>query len=402
MKEEINYYNINNPHKALERIINNLVSIYISDYGNEYEEIIKEKINNTIFIFDSNPIETKNFIGKNLDKIKDNRKLLKTEIEYLDYIKEKKKIEKEIKTVFLNYIKKYTYIDINIDKDKVYNLDFDSYSLENNIKLERDNTQLEEKEKILKRRKEYKLDYLEISMRPLTDWQQIEKIIKYKNSLELYKKIELIKRTKWGHRIKREILRNNKTELSDLQLANILFDDDNNATTSIIIDNDNNKKTICYMPLIHNVEKSSLDKILLHELRHVIETNDESIGISRISNQQYDTLNEIRTDKNALKDKLRLNNQTIFSDKKSNSLYEALFAYTGDFFEEHKNVLDYIAISGKIELLEKLFNHDELILYDYYLHDIEEAIINKKELPINEKIKEQLIKTLRSNYKNNK
>ena len=56
----INYNNILNPNIALDKIKDRLIEIYMCDYGIEYKELIEERINNTIFIFDSNPLITRN------------------------------------------------------------------------------------------------------------------------------------------------------------------------------------------------------------------------------------------------------------------------------------------------------------------------------------------------------
>ena len=133
---------------------------------------------------------------------------------------------------------------------------------------------------------------------------------------------------------------------------------------------------------------------------------DTTSGISTFYKRKYDTLNEIRTEKNAIIDENRLN-KTIFSSNKryTNSLYERLFKYTDNFFEDNKYILDEIALRGDIELLEKLYDKNELKLFDYYLFKISEAIINKisnEELPVNRKLQDGMIEVLNNNCKVNR
>ena len=398
----INYNNLLNPYNTIEELKNRIKYLYLDSYGDTHKDLIEKRLDNTIFIFESDPKITKKFISENMDKIKDNRLLIKTEIEYLDYIKEEKKIEKNINQVFANYIKSIIYTDSYTDIEKVFNIDFDSYNIENNILLDKTDTPDYIKEKIIKRRNEYKIQCLEAGIQPITDIETIEKISRYKNSLELYKKIELIKNTIWGKKIKKRILNNSNFNISELDLANILYDKENSATTCVVKD-DNDYKTICYIPLYKNIYKSSLDKILLHELRHVIETNENGSGISRYLKNKYNLLNEIRTEINAKDDFNKTRENIIFSKNEEElpSIYEVLIPNTNDFFEENKKVLNILAITNNVEKLEELYGRDELKLYDYYLNNILELILNGKKEEINDKIKNQLVKSLNSNYSNN-
>ena len=349
----INIENIIKPYKAFNENKQNLISNLVIDYDTKLKDKISERINNAVFIFDSKPMDTKKFVADNLNKIKDNRIILRSEIEYRDYIREEKKIQKQMEKLFANYIKEYVYIDSITNLEKLYNLDFEAYSFENNALLARQDTNERIKKDIEKRRNEFKINCIEIPCELSFDPETIEKIIRHKRSIEIFKKVELINNTRWGKRIKRQIKNNFNFNITSLQLAYILFEKEC-ASTDIIKDENGNNKTICYIPLIENINSSSLDRILFHELRHVSEMTDTTSGISTFYKRKYDTLNEIRTEKNAIIDENRLN-KTIFSSNKryTNSLYERLFKYTDNFFEDNKYILDEIALRGDIELLEK-------------------------------------------------
>ena len=397
--------NIIKPYKVFEENKQRLIQNIELDYDKNDKRLVGERINNAIYILDSNPIDTKEYISNNANSIKDNRLLLRTEIEYLDYIIEEKRINKNVSNLFANYIKEYALIDSLTDNELLFNLDFEAFSLENNALLDKVDVNQSIKEDIINRRKEFKIKCFEAGTEITINFDNIEKIIRHKKALELYKKIELIKSTRWGRRIKKQIKKMYNYNIPNINLAHILLDNSVSANTSIIKDENNELKTVCYVPLISNINNSSLDRILMHELRHVSEINEKSVGISTFFKKKYDTLNEIRTEKNAIYDLSRMN-KTLYSTKNNNnSLYERLFRYTNNFFDDNKFILDKLSINGDIDKLEELFDKNELRLFDYYLYKISESLlknVSKEELPANPKLQEEMVEVLNNNCKVNR
>ena len=65
-----NIENILYPDEALDEYKKKLLEVYLEDYGEEYKDIIIKRMNNTLYLFDSNPKDTLRFILNN-DSIKD-------------------------------------------------------------------------------------------------------------------------------------------------------------------------------------------------------------------------------------------------------------------------------------------------------------------------------------------
>ena len=399
-KEEMNINAIINPNRALEKLKEKIVNIYERSYGDKSREVIKRKLNGAIYIFDSNPIKTREFYIKNLGKIKDNRLLLRTELEYFDYVREVQKIERNINSLFLNYLKKFFYINPLTDISKLLELDFDAYSLENTMLYDKVDTSEEVRKEIERRRIAYKYACLEAGVKEVKDLSSIENILKHKHALELLKKVEIIRNTKWGRRIKRRILEDNGIELSDIQLSEILFkDDDEKALTTVTRLEDGTNKTVCYIPLIENIDTCNLDRMLLHELRHVVETKESGSGISSFAGRKYELLNEIRTDLNAMEDE-KLINGIIFSRKnrKAKSAYEMLIPYTSDFFVRNSNILNNIALYGDSDLLEEYYDKDSLTLFEYNLRSILSRLTGG-EMVFDYRSNDNLVESMNNNYK---
>jgi hypothetical protein len=135
----------------------------------------------------------------------------------------------------------------------------------------------------------------------IRDWQTIEDILKRKKILLRKKARRLIEETKWGQRLLRE-----HPELSSDNLSEIILDETAHASTNLTRCKDGQLRTVCYMPLMKYESIQSIDRMVLHELRHVVEMSDEKCGLDVFKEPVFKQLNEIRTEQNAKRDENRL------------------------------------------------------------------------------------------------
>ena len=292
------YERILHPEETLDEIKEELFSLYEQDYGKYSRKTMEQRWNNTFFIFDATPIELRELLLSN--KIKNKKSVLRMEIEYVDYRRVQKRVEESAKEEFKEYLTDRFHIFKQEDMDDLWN---------GKTKDPRWN------------------DYMQ------------ESILNKKKELDFKSKKELVRRTIWGKRIKKKC----KT-LTDEQLAEILFNSTLTASTNVLLDKNITYKTVCFIPLAKHINVPSLDRIVLHELRHVVETENNRSGLCFFEDFKYDRLNEVRTEKNAQRDEARL--PIIFGRRKTGpqSLYEVyLNRLQGlDIYEELLNVVAFI------------------------------------------------------------
>ena len=108
-----------------------------------------------------------------------------------------------------------------------------------------------------------------------------------------------------------------------------------------------------------NMPHASIDRMVLHELRHVVETGDNRIGLDNLSNPRYRLLNEIRTQKNAVRDERRC--PILFGriDNDIQSYYD-LFVRKLEELDVYQELFNEIAMTGDEksyrEILENINN----------------------------------------------
>ena len=137
-------------------------------------------------------------------------------------------------------------------------------------------------------------------------------------------------------------------ELSKEQLAEILFQTSFPAITCVLESKKKELKTVCHIPLIRYIKTPSLDRMVLHELRHAEETEGSRSGLSIFPNKKLDLLNEVRTEKHAIKDEQKL--PLIFAREKDipQSVYDLLIP-TLEEYGDIEDSLDAMAFTGDFD-----------------------------------------------------
>lgn len=405
MKEIVtNYDNFLNPNEALREYMPNLLDLYIDDYGKDNIKLIKERIKKTMYIFDSLPIDELNFFEKHKHLIDVSKKIDLAVLECRDFYNKKLKVDETVNKKLYEALADAFGVSGRFI-DELFSLDIDSYSFDNKIALVDENTPLDIKEEIRKRQEEYKQECARLGIECLTNSKVIEKLFILQDNLELETNFYLACNTKWAKKIKKRIFEEKGQCISNIDLMELLFYENGGGSSNLIDTGKKEKLRICYFPLLSNTERGNLDGMFFHENRHVIEMTDLFAGIQCFSNGRYSLLNEIRTEKNAIRDKKQLEGKVLFSNFGFSegvfNVYEKLFAYTEGFFDEYMNILNRLAVRNNIKDFERLFGRKSLNKFDIYLHSIEDAIMNDSgdlEIICDEREQKRLVKKLRERY----
>ena len=344
-----------------------LYSLYVESYGEEYSSIIRDRMKNTLYLFDSNPIDTMNFLINN--SITDSKVFSFYEREYFDYVYWKNKIDKKYQKRYYQLLSRYFHYRTS-DWESLLSLEYSSYNFENIAILHQLDSSEEAKNSILKRQRKYLEDCKALGITPITDSVSIHMIEENKRAFDQKKNIELLQRTKWGKRMIERIRKYYK--LSIPEIHSILNCNSVAATNHIY--HDNISLSILYFPIIKNIPNGCLDRIFFHENRHVIESSVNHCGLHYYSFKNLSLMNELHTEDNAIHDSLRCYNDPLWSrDSLTNgctNVYERLLGCTDDFFEENRDFFNQCAICGDYHLLEEKFTGDGLLDYEHFLEGV--------------------------------
>lgn len=360
------------PKEVLDENQNLLIDRYVEDYGNEYRDLIRKRMDNTLYLFDSNPIVTMKFIQQFGGNISSSQMKL-FEKEYRNYKKVFSVIHERIKKQYYQKLASYFSISSHPIKEEILSLDIESFSLENQFLLKRSDVCTSEKEKIIKRQEKYLEECEMIGVEPLTNSVYIQFLLDEKRRLEEYEDLSLLKNTKWGRRIVKTIRSYYpKIRLSEIQK---IMRDDAVAVTSYLLDSRGCARArILYFPLLEHYSVMSLDRIFYHENRHVVESNPYSSGLHSHVGSSYQLLNEIRTEKNALDDLDYFPHDLLWSSDSMvegyHNTYEELYSYISSFLEEHREVLNDCAIRGDLLDLEEKFGKKNLKELEMFLDEL--------------------------------
>ena len=328
--EEIN--RILHPYEVLEEVKEKLLSLYELDYGNKEE--LRRRWDNTIFVLESTPIDSKAFYDAHQKEIP-RRKRIKAKLEYYDFIRKQKEIEKELEEEFHEYTEMVFGIYEKEDRDLLW-----------------------------------KSNHPRIPLKKSQDRVTLYRLFKWKEDLIERGKGRLLRRSLWGRRISRKY-----QELTEDQLSEILLDGDSAASTSVAKNKEGKPITLCYIPLMKLANSPSLDRIFLHEARHVVETTPKKSGLSSFENPVLNTLNEVRTEKNAKKDEKKL--PIIFGRKSDSfqSIYELLLEKVEEI-EVYEPLMNQLAFEENPDgLVEKV--DEDLQAINQRLQKEQHAILSK-------------------------
>jgi len=407
MESVTNVDAIMHPHDAFLGYKKYLLWQYAEDYGEDKYHLVRERMNQTIYLFESPPSDKMQFINDHFNEITDYKAMLRIETEFQDYIKVKKKIDAQLRKKFYDRVAYHFHIGSDrIRYEELVDLDFDAFSLESLKLLNSETTDEKVKTQILQRQERYCEICRLYGLKPITDWRVISFLKRYENQLNSIEKKALIKHSKWGKRIQKEVNSQSKIKITPDVLAEIVFGKKTASTNTIIQGKEMTR--LCYFPVMKVSGIGELDRLFFHENRHVVETDRNCSGIDNYQHSKYTLLNEIRTEKNAGVDSLAFTAIPLFSNApmsaKHFNCYRAVFPYTEGFFEQYREELNDIAIENDIMKLEQLYGEDNLVAFNHYLSDIERSYIKNagpSHLPVDQEKQKQLVFKLHESYWSN-
>ena len=398
----VKYDAILHPTEAFFDYQKELLELYLEDYGEEHSQPIVNRMNDTVYIFDANPIDKMNFLKKHEHDIHDLSEQIKIEYEYYDYMREKKKIEKKYLPHYYEALASYHDFPIKRFYQELLDLDFESFSIENQALLKNDNIVSNVKEKILERQQKYLQMCKSFGATAVVDGFKVQHLLDMRKDMMWLMRSELIRKTKWGKKIQKKVYKEVGLKIDEKDLASLLYSKETASTS--FFSNGNHSFVLCFFPIMKIDDICEIDVSFFHENRHVIESGKATCGIDAIYHSRYEMLNEVRTQKKAEQDAEKLKKIPLFSNQPISSdffnAYAGLYPYSEEFINQYESLLDHIAIGDNIYLLEQLFGKDNLMEYSQYLTQLEEEyVLNQGELIEDTSVAKKYIYQLNQHYK---
>ena len=376
----VKFENILNPEEAFKEFKKYLIELYAEDYGEEYKELIKNRIDGTYYLFESNPIDTYNFYKENKNLSYGLKRRIRIEREYSDYISFKNKIDKYLTNKYKDIISSYFNTTSSLLSDDLLIADFDSFSYESIRVLNNPYASYENKSRILNRQKRYLDLCSQHNVRAITDSSIIERIINIRKELENEGFKLLLDNTIWGRRIVKDIYSKTGKMVDTKLLGTVMYDDKCCASVCQIPTYNGDFIRICLFPIMKNYDIGALDKIFYHENRHVIESDINVSGFACSNIGNYFLINELRTQENAIRDAYEFRRVPLFANYKESdnfiNIYERLFDYCGPFIKNYLNLLNKIGINNDILGLENLFGKVNLQELEEYLKEVDKSFLD--------------------------
>lgn len=366
------------PNDILKESKKDLLQLYAESYGEEYSTSIESRMNHTLYLFDSNPIDTMNFIQEQQDHIDDFKLLNYYEKECLDYVKIKTKYDSQYQKKLYQVLSRYFNLPRKMKKE-LLDLDIDSYSLKNISILKNPNSNQETINKIKKRQEKYLSECRKHNLIALTNPTFIHLIEHEKSRLKKERDYKIIKHSIWGKRMIKRIKM--FFPYLSIQDISIMLNHDFIATNNNLTSENCYANSIVYFPLIESLKHKNLDHLFLHENRHVIESERNHCGLHDYATGKYSMMNELHTEDNAIQDSQKSHNIELWSNdslaKESINIYEEMLLYTDGFFDNYRELLNHLAITGDVNLLEKKFGKKELEEFEQFLYHINQILLDK-------------------------
>lgn len=343
--------------EILEAYLPLLEKMYVEDYGRKYQQLIKERLQNTICITTSTPDYDYQFIKKyHQEKNIPNIDAVVSDFENYKKLKENIALKRNI--AIYNLICKYMEIDASKYLEhfnEIINLSFMGYSSKTKNSK---NVKVIEIPNLEKMQEEYLAKCDELGIKPLTDSKKIDTLGGKIGTICRNFQHELLTKSSFVNNLKYSIYQITGTAYTQSDLSTLI---EYPAACSMIYNKKNNNiSSIVYLPLTQIYQEGyNLDSFLLHEFRHAVELSFKGIGLNLQGNYSgYRIINELRTELHAKEDLERI--ETIFSRSNKYSGYFPYLPIIEKLVSNFQNVFDELAFNNNVKMLESLFSKDEL------------------------------------------
>ena len=358
-----------------------LTRLFIDYYGEEYADIIKNRIDLLCYDFSSIPNEEYKFVQNNKNQFDVISKLLTT-LNYKDFSIAQKRFQKVHNNIFMKYIQSKWSIE-SIDEngellppsplflftDASYEKGYIDYFSSKFIQLLNDPSIPEEHKDYVRGEQETVGEILQSYGIHIEDISSVDvdELIEYRNRIkDSYQKC-LVEKTLFGKKIDKIFRKVMGFQLPSENLSSIALSNKSFAGyIRVDEDDDSTYYQFIKIPLLHlmNHNLKTLDVNLIHELIHKIETYDNYVGIAYHRDEVAVNViaNEIRTQILAINFAKQLHKLGFFifdnpDDYKyeNESAYESLFPLTKDFFDKYEEVFSYCAMNHSPQQLVEYF-----------------------------------------------
>lgn len=334
--------------------MDSLIEVFANYYGIKYKDVIASKLNDCLFIFNSNPVD--NYLYNLNHEVKFKDKII-SKIDFENYNIIYKIIRNKYVDMFINDISSDFNVSKSVLKDLFINNKIDIFLPYYDELLKSSPTQVNKN--IISQREDVR-KFIDIEKIDLKKY--IELRSKYQNKF----KEEICARLKFISNIDDKIYNKFKVYLPFSKLYDIAFTKDPFFMNAIA---DDVKINIIRFPiktivnrLNENNYNESVDVLLLHEIIHLLENTGLSTGINYIDKNKI--INEIRTQKLAIKLTSKLHESgTLLFDKKCYDVlgisdYEAFFFLCDDVINKYERVFSEVAINNLASEMDILFNEN--------------------------------------------
>lgn len=381
--------------KELENIFkesyNYIEEMLIEEYGYRYEELIRNRLSKTNYIFKSTPDITYYSLKELGYDPKKYKSLEKYYQDYINYRQVEDYLDKKIKKKIYNYLKeKLSLSDDYLSKhlNEILSLNYQVFS-ENSMNILRYSLNESLKSLIIEKQSDFIRRCMEEDL-PLAFIDISKELDAYTSLLERSKQIQLLKLTNFGKEMTNHIsniLDTNYYYESLNYSRKILFDDNNAATTWSI---ERNKKSyiIVYLPILKIKDDISIDHVLVHESIHAIESKKGNSGIGSYK-RDNNVINELKTESKTMRlhNKMKKNGISIFDTEENSNKTECLYTHfvplIDYLLQDYEDLFNYCSLYNKVSPLYKVFGKDNFVNFSkdvsdlYYTADLINKLVEK-------------------------
>ena len=370
---------------------NYIEEMLIEEYGYRYEELIRNRLSKTNYIFKSLPDITYYSLKELGYDPKKYKSLEKYYQDYINYRQVEDYLDKKIKKKIYNYLKeKLSLSDDYLSKhlNEILSLNYQVFS-ENSMNILRYSLNESLKSLIIEKQSDFIRRCMEEDL-PLAVIDISKELDAYTSLLERSKQIQLLKLTNFGKEMTNHIsniLDTNYYYESLNYSRKILFDDNNAATTWSI---ERNKKSyiIVYLPILKIKDDISIDHVLVHESIHAIESKKGNSGIGSYK-RDNNVINELKTESKTMRlhNKMKKDGISIFDTEENSNKTECLYTHFVSLVEpllqDYEDLFNYCSLYNRVSPLYKVFGKDNFVNFSkdvsdlYYTADLINKLVEK-------------------------
>ena len=357
---------------------NYIEEMLIEEYGYRYEELIRNRLSKTNYIFKSLPDITYYSLKELGYDPKKYKSLEKYYQDYINYRQVEDYLDKKIKKKIYNYLKeKLSLPDDYLSKhlEEILNLDYKVFS-EDSMNILRYSLNESLKSLIIEKQSAFIRRCIEEDL-PLTIIDISKELDAYISLLERSKQIQLLKLTNFGKEMTNHIsnILDTNYYYESLNYSRKILFDDNNAAATWSIERNKKSYTIVYLPILKIKDDISIDHVLVHESIHAVESRKGNSGIGSYK-RENNVINELKTESKAIRlhNKLKKDGISIFDTEENSNKTECLYTHFVSLVEpllqDYEDLFNYCSLYNKVSPLYKVFGKDNFVNFSKDVSDL--------------------------------